>query len=210
MKAKKTATLFVLGALTMSLMTGCGGNSGNMIDPNDPGYGYDDPGYNNPGYNDPGYNNPGYNDPGYNNPGYNNPGYGTPVMLTATVTKKETSGFLFWKKLKTVSVQVTNPSQQMVQATLRVTFTKDGASAGTSEQSISLAPGGTQAYTITPTVKADDATAYAEALQNGTGTGTGTGWGTGTGTGSGWGTGTGTGTGWDTGTGTGTGWGTGY
>jgi len=199
MKAKKTLSLFILGALTVSLMTGCGGNSGNMVDP---GYGYDDPNYNNPGYNDPGYNNPGYNDPGYNNPGYGNPGYTTPVQLTATVTRKETSGILIWKKIKTVTVQVINPSQQMVQGTLKVTFTKDGSSAGTVDQPITLAPGGTQEYTITPTTKADDATAYAEVLQNGTTPGTGTGWGTGTGTGTGWGTGTGTGTG--------TGWGTGY
>lgn len=202
MKAKKTLTLFVLGALAMSLMTGCGANSNNQIDPNDPGY--TDPGYTDPGY---GNTNPGYGNtnPGYgNNPGYTNPGTGMPVQLSATVTKKETSGILFWKKLKTVTVQVTNPSQQMVQGTLKVTFTKDGQSAGTVDQSINLAPGGTQEYTVTPTAKADDATAYAESLQTGTGTGTGTGsgWGTGTGTGTGWGTGTGTGTG--------TGWGTTY
>lgn len=209
MKTKKTLTLFVLGALAMSLMTGCGANSNNQIDPNDPGYGYDDPGYNNPGT-DPGYNNPGYNNPGYNNPGYNNPGTTLPVQLSATVTKKETSGILFWKKIKTVTVQVSNPSQQMVQGTLKVNFSKDGQSAGTVEQSISLAPGGTQEYSVTPTTKADDATAYAEVLQNGstpgygTNPGTGSGWGTGTGSGSTWGTGSGTGTG------TGTGWGTSY
>ncbi|MNK46334.1 hypothetical protein D3C87_651180 [compost metagenome] len=199
MKAKKIHTLFVLGALTMSLMTGCGSNSSNMVDP-----GYNDPGYNDPGYNDPGYNNPGYNNPGYNNP---NPGYTTPVQLTATVTKKSKKwGGIFhpFTTYITATVQVNNPSQQMVQGTLKVTFTNKGQAVETPEQPITLAPGGTQEYTLTSTKDASDATAYAEVIQNGTGTGTGTGtgWGTGTGTGTGWGTGTGTGTG--------TGWGTGY
>lgn len=197
MKAKKTATLFVLGALAMSLMTGCGVNSNNMVDPYDPGYGYDDPSYNNPGYTDPGYTNPGYGNPGYGNPGYTNPGYTMPVTLTAVITKKETErgGFLWLKKyVESVTVQVTNPSQQMVQGTLRVTWTKGGSSVGTTEQSITLAPGGTQEYPITAPGKADDAQAYAEVLQTGTTPGTGTGWGTTPGTGTGWGTGNGWGT----------------
>jgi hypothetical protein len=204
MNTKKTLTLFVLGALTMSLMTGCGARGDNMVDP-----GYNDPGYNDPGYNNPGYNDPGYNNPGYNNPGYNNPGTGMPAQLSATVTKKSKKwGGIFhpFTTYITATIQVNNPSQQMVQGTLKVTFTNKGQATETPEQPITLAPGGTQEYTVTSTKDASDATAYAEALQNNTGIGTGSGWGTGTGTGtgSGWGSGTGTGTG------TGTGWGTGY
>lgn len=200
MKSKKTLALFVVGALTMSLMAGCGSRGDNMIDPNeDPGYGNTDPGY---GNTDPGYGNtnPGY---GNTNPGTgwgSNPGTGTgmPVALTATVTKKETKrgGFLWLSKyVESVTVQVNNPSQQQVQGTLKVTFTLKGEAKETPEQSITLGPGATQEYTITPSQKADDATAYAESTQNGGGygatPGTGAGWGTtpGTGTGTGWGTG---------------------
>ncbi|GEM_PF-7096144 len=170
MKAKKTITLFVMGTLIMSLMAGCGTRGDNMVDEEEE----------EPAYEEPVNNNPSYNNPGYNNPGYTNPGTSLPVALTATVVSKETKagGFLWLKKyIKTVTVQVNNPSQQQAQATLKVTFTKGGESVGTDDQAITLAPGATQTYTITPTVNAEDATAYAESLPTNTGTGTGTGWG---------------------------------
>lgn len=197
MTAKKIFALATIGALSLTLMTGCGGRGDNMVDPYDPGYGYNDPGYNDPGYGNPGYNDPGYGNPGYNDPGYGNPGYGNlPVQLSATVTRKETArgGFLWLKKyVESVTVQVNNPSQQQVQGILRVTFTKGGQAVDTPEQMITLAPGGTQEYTISTTQKADDATAYAES-QNGANPGTGNGWGNGGG--SNWGGGNGSGWGY--------------
>lgn len=189
MKAKKTLALVTLGALTISLMTGCGGRGENMIDPNNPGF--NDPGYNTPGNNNPGYNNPGYNDPGYNNPGY---GTGLPVQLTATETSRKTKrgGFLYLKTyLVSVTYQVINPSQQPVQGMLKVNFTKGTESAGTQEHSISLAPGGTQTFTVSAPEKTTDATAYAESSQNGGGTNWGStpgnSWGGTPGTGNTWG-----------------------
>lgn len=204
MKAKKTVALFVLGALTMSLMAGCGSRGDTMVDPN-AGNGYDDPSYTNPGYTDPGYGNtnPGY---GNTNPGYGTtPGYGTgtPVQL---IVSESTSEKTIFGNFKSVTFQVTNPSQQQVQGTLKVTFTNSSLFskdkfAETQDVAISLPAGQSMSYRVTPNKTADKATAIAEVLQNGTGTGTGYGSGTGTGYGSG------TGTGYGSGTGTGTGYG---
>lgn len=88
-----------------------------------------------------------------------------PLQLPVTELSSDKN---LWGNFNSVTFQVTNPSPQQVQGTLKVTFTNQGISGKkehVKEQSISLGAGQTSTYTIKPDATADKAVAVVELLQ---------------------------------------------
>lgn len=188
---RSKAVLVIVGALVMSLMAGCS-RSPAAVDDGTGGTGTTttDPGTTG-GSTGGGL---GGNTGGSTGGGVFNPGGSTtptaPVQISATVTDKKMSGFWFWKKIKTVTVQLQNPSSQNVSGKVTVTFTKKGQQVETQDQPFTLSGGQTTTITVSPTKSSDDvqATATSDSSTGGS-TGGGTGGGfpsTGGGSSGGW------------------------
>lgn len=149
---RKKALALVVGAMVLGMSAGCSRNP-TGTDPN--AMPSTDPGTYQP-------TNP--NSGGGSTPIFNPGGGGapvTPVQVNATVTNKTMSGFWIFKKIKSVTVQVQNPSSQNVTGKVTVTFSKKGQQVETQDQPFSLAGGQSTTLTVTPAQKADDAVATA-------------------------------------------------
>lgn len=181
MLSKKNAVLWIVGALILSLSTGCS-RGDLMVDPNEV-----DNGTQQTDTNVINNNNSTGTGNGIYNPGGSTGQYQAPVQITATVDKKM-SGVWIFKKIKAATVTLQNPSNQNVTGKVIITFSKKGAQTETVEKTFSIGPAGSTTVDVQPTKSADEAVANAttDAATGNTGTtggfpasgGTGTGSGT--------------------------------
>lgn len=155
---KKFATLLT-GLLVLSMSVGCARNP--------VGTSYDSDTYSQQEEQTSDFNNnPNsyYNDNGTTNNQTNQTSYGTQDpyatavdALTATVSNKELPGVWLWEKVQ-ATIMVNNAAQTAVSGVLNITFTHEGETVETQQQTVSLQAGESQQITAKSTKHADDVT----------------------------------------------------
>lgn len=154
MFSKKNAVLWIVGALLLSLSTGCARNEmavdqGDLVNNEQPA----DTNLNN--------NTNNTNNGIFPGNGGSTGNYQTPVTITPVIDKK-TSGVWIFKKIKTVSFTLQNPSNQNVSGKLVITFTKKGQQTEMIEKPFTITPAGTTTVdNVEPSKSADEVTATA-------------------------------------------------